>query len=663
MIFQVPYRFIPLSSKVVFPDWGRQVQQDQPFQDGICGELELIITPHTPLCVGGIQSKSIANEPNKVYFFRTPDNKPAIPGSSLKGMLRNVLEIATFSRLKQVEDKKLGVRDITKGENFYSQAIRNPHAGWLRFENNAWRIYPCEFARVHQHEIINYFDITYEKWADKNRKTAPQRYNLIGICPEIQFNQNGHNSTNQVIANISKDGQYQGKLVVTGQPGSFFSKKNVNEPKGAKKYEFIFYHPLKISLEVSAKVMCGFKQIHEKTEEWKFWLRNLSILQHGIPVFFHYDNENQIKSLGLAMMYKLPYNNSIHDAIKHTSPTHLDYVKNHQLDMADLMFGSLGENNNQTNLRGRVNIGLANINADAVNLDWSSATILNSPKPNYYPTYIRQKRGNNVFDQLMEDRAELSGWKRYPSKSQNIIHAPTDASLLVQVKLETLPPTHTFTSKLRFHNLRPIELGALLWCLDFGNRSELRHSLGMGKPYGLGQVSIEIKQSTLRRNDQEDISNVDFFLEDCRKNFIGFMDKALGVTSWLDSDSIRAILYYSKPGIQNLDYQPLENFAECKKAGPKLFESFHATAPKILQAVASGNLTWELAEIRQDKGAGKIIAIATNGDEKGKRAEAKLKDTTLPDDIKKKLDAKKLVKAKVEVKQLGNMYSLLKVLE
>lgn len=58
------------------------------------------------------------------------------------------------------------------------------------------------------------------------------------------------------------------------------------------------------------------------------------------------------------MMYKLAYKNSIYDAINHTCDEHIATKNN--ADFADLIFGFLGENNQQ-GLRGRVNIGLAEI--------------------------------------------------------------------------------------------------------------------------------------------------------------------------------------------------------------------------------------------------------------------------------------------------------------
>ena len=142
MSIQAPYRFVPLSNLVVLPEWAEQVSHDKPFKDGICGEFGLNIKSLSELCVGGEQTPSSEQSAGIVNFFKTPDGQPAIPASSLKGMLRNVLEIATFSRFKQVEDQKLGVRDISQSQNFYTKAItkESPKAGWLTFKNSEWVI-------------------------------------------------------------------------------------------------------------------------------------------------------------------------------------------------------------------------------------------------------------------------------------------------------------------------------------------------------------------------------------------------------------------------------------------------------------------------------------------------------------------------------------------
>jgi CRISPR-associated protein (TIGR03986 family) len=574
-----PYRFVPLSRLVLLPDWAEQVSHDQPFADGVCGELNLRLTCHTALCVGGHQEKSSEREAGKVHFFRTPDGQPAIPGSSLKGMLRNVLEIASFARFKQVEDKRLGVRDISEANNFYAREIVSSpvKSGWMRFIDGQWQIQPCEFSRLHQAQLIEQCKVSKPEW--KELKKAADRYKRIGICPEIRFEREAMpKKAGHWLATPTPTGTYQGHIVVTGQPG-----KDFEAPK-AKRYEFVFHDMKTTTLPIAPAVMTGFRQIHEDAEEWKFWSAKLGEgqLPQGIPVFFHFDGE-QVKSLGLAMMYKLPYTHSLHDAIRHT---HEEHLSEQTPDLPDLIFGYLG-NETRGSLRGRVNIGLATLaSGSSPATQLTERCILNNPKPTFYPAYVRQD-GKSSFRQLMESKSELSGWKRYPVKDENVLPPADKSGPKVQVRLETLPAATAFIGTLRFHNLRRVELGALLWALDFGGKETHRHALGMGKPFGLGQVSLAIDGQRLRSNDSnEDCQGLEAeYLFACRREFIDLMDQTLQAagqaTAWEGSEPIKALLEHAKPARSagDLDYLTTPKaFVELRRKDylDELVTTFHA---------------------------------------------------------------------------------------
>ena len=62
----------------------------------------------------------------------------------------------------------------------------------------------------------------------------------------------------------------------------------------------------------------------------------------------------------------------------------------------------------------------------------------------------------------------------------------------VQIVLHTLGPGAEFTGRIVFHNLKRVELGALLWAVTWGGDAKLRHALGMGKPFGFGQASLTL---------------------------------------------------------------------------------------------------------------------------------------------------------------------------
>ena len=122
-----PYNFVPLSDTVVIPEWGSKVSHDLPFRDGVSGELELTIEALAPIMVGGEQKQGTERESGQVRFFQTPDKRYAIPGSSLRGVIRSVTEIATFSRMNRIDDKRFGLRDIsgTYVSASYTERVRN----------------------------------------------------------------------------------------------------------------------------------------------------------------------------------------------------------------------------------------------------------------------------------------------------------------------------------------------------------------------------------------------------------------------------------------------------------------------------------------------------------------------------------------------------------
>lgn len=115
-----PYNFVPLNEFVFVPDWGGEVSQDIPFADGEDGYIEVTWKNVSPLCIrdaSGTDDKKYysmhvkMSDGSRLYF---------IPGSSLRGMLRNTLSVMSFGRLSQYDNKcyekkkKKGTQDTRK---------------------------------------------------------------------------------------------------------------------------------------------------------------------------------------------------------------------------------------------------------------------------------------------------------------------------------------------------------------------------------------------------------------------------------------------------------------------------------------------------------------------------------------------------------------------
>jgi hypothetical protein len=116
------------------------------------------------------------------------------------------------------------------------------------------------------------------------------------------------------------------------------------------------------------------------------------------------------------------------------------------------------------------------------------------------------------------------------------------ANKKVQVILNPLPPSTVFTTRVSFHNLRPEEFGALCWALTWGGAEELRHSIGMGKPFGFGQLRIEIISAQLMPNRRGEAAMT---WQQARDTFIAYMDerhRAARNSDWRASPQIRGLL-------------------------------------------------------------------------------------------------------------------------
>lgn len=591
---KTPYHFIPAAPFVLSPEWAAQANHDHPFMDGLSGELSIALRNDTPLCVGGQQDEATENAAGKVHFYRTPDGKMAIPGSSLKGMLRNALAPVVFARMSQVEERKLSVRDISTAGTYYHNNIvqQIASAGWLRFHNGQWQIQPCSYVRIHQAEIISHLKLDANQW--KRASTVKSRYELLGGVKIIKFDiaervieTKRGNKTVLITDNVGQ-GNHTGSLVVTGQPGSTF------EQAKAKKWEFVFYDEKDAWLAVSEQAMRDFLFVHENSNEWAF-LRSQGHGQDAIPVFFH-GSASDIKSMGLASMYRLAQQNSVHDALRNISEQHLS---THKADLTDLLFGRLQPDQTEDEkdawgLRGRVNLGLFQAEGEP-STQWTDDTVLSSPKPSFHPAYLQQeilqKQPDGQYVTLDSKKPLLQGWKRYPVKPKNVQKPPRmedgrDISNKVKVRLETVAEASVFHGKIRFHNLRPVELGALLWILDFGGRDELRHALGMGKPYGLGQVQLSLneKSSRLIANDRAALAHLETadILTASKQVFLNYMNQVWETVAEVTS---RNATWESSPQVVSL--LAMADPWEGTKAGNEL-QYFVGTAPFL--------------KVKQDKG-------------------------------------------------------------
>ncbi|MGH7454442.1 MAG: TIGR03986 family type III CRISPR-associated RAMP protein, partial [bacterium] len=148
------------------------------------------------------------------------------------------------------------------------------------------------------------------------------------------------------------------------------------------------------------------------------------------------------------------------------------------------------------------------INGTLQSFGEQTLAILSSPKPTTSRFYLRPRNGSPVDGQPDEfinynsSRVVLRGRKFYrhhlQANDKEYIRAKSPINGLPlkddqnRTMQDALRPGARFKFILRFENLAPVELGALLWSLDFGGR-DLYHRLGFAKPLGFGSLKPEVK--------------------------------------------------------------------------------------------------------------------------------------------------------------------------
>lgn len=153
-----PYNFVSLSQKVIKRDTKENnLPSHKKIQKELySGEISYSIIPRTDIFVGGVYEKDVQG------FYQAADGTCAIPGSSVRGLLRSNTQILGLGSIADdVEDYRLMYRKVTNRGNlgdYYRKNVlnvsqikmadgkntsicRNVKAGYITCENGKYIIY------------------------------------------------------------------------------------------------------------------------------------------------------------------------------------------------------------------------------------------------------------------------------------------------------------------------------------------------------------------------------------------------------------------------------------------------------------------------------------------------------------------------------------------
>lgn len=476
-----PYNFVRLNKSVLQPPVAEgmdkignyttkegQEQYKAKYSENISkgerftGYFDVEIVNKTPMFIGGYSGSD--------SFFSDGRNY-CIPGSSLRGCLKNLFKIITNGSMRtgidgDIEDGTLYFRDFAsefgKLKTEYTAALAPKSSGGkqqiqvsgglLVKEGEKYYIFEAPYTAIKVSEgEANKYDKPTVEYADDQIKV---------FSGPIEGKKHYYKFTDEKV-------NWKIKYVVTRAClDNYLNDKNRNG----------------INLLESEYGKQGRDYFNNCPEA-----KNYSYI---IPCFFVADG-NMVRNFGSGILYRVPYNKSIGQHI----PQGLNTSK---VDFADAVFGNKELWGSRVFFDDLYLQGLSS----GVTYAAEKAQPLLGPKPTSFQNYLMTDEAGEA--EHWNSKADLRGYKLYWHKTCNWKDSrekkeQSELNQNINKSIAPIKENNRFCGRLRFENLDAIELGALAKLFALGEEENSCYKLGMGKSLGLGSVKITGK--LFLRND------------------------------------------------------------------------------------------------------------------------------------------------------------------
>lgn len=444
----LPYNFVSLPDVVLHAE---ELPDRTYFNTGRkTGVITCSLTALSPVFVAG--------EKKGEFFHHGNPDDPVIPGSSLRGMIRSIVQVITWSKLQPVTKKKMFLRDLDNREDymdFFGDAVQ---AGFLRKKPAGYELEPCRFYKVshgqmlcNDHNLDSQLRLEVATW---NNHGNPLEHALVESI--LDWRKGTDNLPPFFKSKLEEwlvirakakffsgktqpDWNYQNKPVwiktnssQSATDFSFVKPSDLNDwMQGilvmtgwmdGKRHEYVFVEDTAAARYSEAYITELVEELEsdDQITDWQKVAfpeqgarRKPGGVRDGEPVFYLLEDKNntdaedtakrqKVKFIGRARLFRLPYGKSPYELLPEA---HRDTA---QIDMTEAIFGfvekdKVGKKPKSYAVKGRVSF------SDALYVPQENVPLwlhteafapkfLAAPKPASYTTYLQQphSQGNTA---------------------------------------------------------------------------------------------------------------------------------------------------------------------------------------------------------------------------------------------------------------------------
>ncbi|PGH22718.1 CRISPR-associated RAMP family protein [Fusobacterium polymorphum] len=490
--FSYPYNFVSLGDI-------NEIKREKRVKGVHSGKIKCSLKNLTPIFIG---NKTDEKEEKTLTLKVEGTEKYVIPASTLKGEIRNIIEVLTTSCIKNVEEERLDYRGKAgERKNVFGIIEKFPTA------NDDGIIIEADKVKVNRKKVLfNYKPGFYPIKVANNLlvKDYIKRAKLAPKYPKGEDDPNAINSTNEF-----NKVQQGGTLNATLWVSSFIPNKRYEKLliPNEKHYSFT-----KSDYEDLLYLIKQRKEAEEKKppkDRENFYIDEL---KEGDTIIFEVNEKDKIENFSFSEIPRLRYKMSPLDLI----PKDFHPCTSEELCFACRMFGTIGDHTEIKNGEKKEEKSVAMASkifiTDALSINEKNQNMedkivlspLGEPHPSLASFYLEkgtydnetsQIRGRKFYWHHKEKIKARTGYRGYLDSIRN----QGDNEKVVST-IRFLKPLQNFEFEVAFKDLTDEELGILIYSLEL--EQDLLHKFGKAKAFGFGSCEIKITDCLLESSEK-----------------------------------------------------------------------------------------------------------------------------------------------------------------